>query len=42
MAEAISTVGFLLDALVLLFILYLHTKKDERTWVQKMGASMMC
>ena len=42
MAEAISTVGFLLDVLVLLFILYLHTKKDERTWVQKMGASMMC
>lgn len=42
MAEAISTVGFLLDVLVLMFVLYLHRRKDNRTWVQKMGASMMC
>ncbi|MGB0780742.1 MAG: hypothetical protein ACPGQN_03085, partial [Candidatus Poseidoniaceae archaeon] len=42
MAETISTVGFILDVLVLGFILYLHFKKDDRTWTQKLGASMMC
>ena len=42
MAENISIVSIILDIMVLLFILYLGQKKDERTWTQKLGATMMC
>ena len=42
MVENISIVSIILDIMVLLFILYLNQKKDDRTWTQKLGATMMC
>jgi hypothetical protein len=42
MVENISIVSIILDIMVLLFILYLGQKKDDRTWTQKLGATMMC
>ena len=42
MVENISIVSLILDIMVLLFILYLGQKKDDRTWTQKLGATMMC
>lgn len=41
MSEALTVVGALLDAILLIFILVLHLKKDERTWTQRMGATYM-
>ena len=41
MSEALPVVGAMLDALVLVFLLILHRRKDERTWNQRMGATLM-
>lgn len=39
--EALPVVGAMLDGILLVFILLLHRKKDDRTWTQRMGATFM-
>lgn len=41
MTEALTVVGAMLDAIVLIFVLVLHLRKDERTWTQRLGATYM-
>ena len=40
-SEALPVVGAMLDGILLIFILILHFKKDDRTWTQRMGATFM-
>ena len=41
MVESLPVVGAILDAMVIVFLLLLHSKKDDRTWTQRLGVTFM-